>query len=113
MTKMIYIELSFNVDQPEITGSSRLKVTAENVKTFKCDFAKKNGQFIYMLLQCITAWSLGNSQLIPSTKVLPEWPGNSPDHNLIGNFWSQMKNMQQREHTTSIEGQKRIALMVW
>ena len=41
MTKMIYIELSFNVDQPEITGSSHLKVTAENVKTFKCDFAKK------------------------------------------------------------------------
>ena len=38
---MIYIELSFNVDQPEITGSRRLKVTAENVKTFKCDFAKK------------------------------------------------------------------------
>ena len=76
-------------------------------------FCKKNGQFIYMLLQCITAWSLGNSQLIPSTKVLPEWPGNSPDHNLIGNFWSQMKNMQRREHATSIEGLKRIALKVW
>ena len=41
MTKMIYIKLSFNVDQPEITGSSRLKVTVENVNTFKCDFAKK------------------------------------------------------------------------
>ena len=41
MTKMIYIELSFNVDQPEITGSSRLKVTAENVKTFICNFEKK------------------------------------------------------------------------
>ena len=38
---MIYIKLSFNVDQPEITALSRLKVTAENVKTFKCDFAKK------------------------------------------------------------------------
>ena len=32
---MIYIELSFNVDQPEITGSSCLKDTAEIVKTFK------------------------------------------------------------------------------
>ena len=113
MTKMIYIELSFNVDQPEITGSSRLKVTAENVQTFKCDFAKKNGQFIYMLLQCIAAWSLGTSQPIPSTKLLPDWPGNLPDLNLIGNFWSQIKNMQRREHDTSIEGQKRIALMVW
>ena len=113
MTKMICIELSFNVDQPEITGSSRLKVTAENEKTFKCDFAKKNGQFIYMLLRCIAAWSLGTSQPIPSAKLLPDWPGNLLDLNLIGNFWSQMKNMQRREHATSIEGQKRIALMMW
>ena len=38
---MIFIELSFYVDQPDITGLSHLKVTAENIKTFKCDFAKK------------------------------------------------------------------------
>ena len=38
---MIYIKLSFNVDQPEITVSSRLKAKVENIKTFKCDFAKK------------------------------------------------------------------------
>ena len=69
---MIYIKLSFNVDQPEITALSRLKVTAENVKTFKCDFAEKNGQFIYSLLQCVEAWSLGTSLLIPSTKLLPD-----------------------------------------
>ena len=76
-------------------------------------FCKKNGQFIYMLLQFIAAWSLGTSQPIPSTKLLPDWPGNLPDLNLIGNFWSQMKNMQRQEHATSIEGLKRIALMVW
>ena len=76
-------------------------------------FCKKNGQFINMLLRCIAAWSLGTSLPIPSTKLLPDWPGNSPDFNLIGNFWSQMKNMQRREHATSIEGLKRIALMVW
>ena len=58
---MIYIKLSFNVDQPEITVSSRFKVTVENVKTFKCDFAKKIGQFIYLLLQCMAAWNLGTS----------------------------------------------------
>ena len=76
-------------------------------------FCKKNGQFIYMLLQFIAAWSLGTSQPIPSTILLLDWPGNSPDLNLIGNFWSQIKNMQRREHTTSNEGLKRIALMVW
>ena len=113
MTKMIYIELSFNVDQPEITGSSRLKVTAENVKNLQMRFCKKNSQFIYMLLRCIAAWSLGTSLPILSTKILPNWPGNSPDLNLIRNFWLQMKNMQRREHATSIEGLKRIALMVW
>ena len=76
-------------------------------------FCKKNGQFIYMLLQCIAAWSLGTSQPIPSTKLLPDWLGSLLDLNLIGNFWSQMKKMQRREHLTSIEGLKRIALMVW
>ena len=57
---MIYIKLSFNVDQPEITGSSRLKVTAENVKTFKCDFAKKMASsftFYSNVLQ-LGAWGL-------------------------------------------------------
>ena len=72
-------------------------------------FCKKNGQFIYMLLQCIAAWSLGTSQPIPRAKLLPDLL----DLNLIGNFWSQMKNMQRQEHATSIEGLKRIALMVW
>ena len=58
MTKMIHIELSFNVDQPEITGSSRLKVTAENIKTFKYDFAKKTASSFtsYSDVSQLKAW---------------------------------------------------------
>ena len=69
MTKMIYIELSFNVDQPEITGSSRLKVTAENVKTFKCDFAKKMASSFtcYSDVSQLGAWGLHSQFPAPNS----------------------------------------------
>ena len=60
MTKMIYIELSFYVDQPDITGLSHLKVTAENVKTFKCNFAKKMASSFtcYSNVSQLGAWGI-------------------------------------------------------
>ena len=43
-------------------------------------------------------------------KLLPDWPGNSPDLNPIENLWSQMKNKQQDKRETSKDGLKKIAL---
>ena len=67
---MIYIKLSFNVDHPEISGSSRLKVTEENVKTFKYDFVKKMGSS-FMLYSIV--WQLGAEGLCSQFQAL-----NSP-----------------------------------
>ena len=46
-------------------------------------------------------------------KLLPDWPGNSPDLDPIENLWSQMKDMQQDKRETSKDGLKKIALTVW
>ena len=64
---MIYIKLSFNVDHPEISGSSRLKVTEENIKTFKCNFVKK----IASSFMCYSiVWQLGAEGLCSQFQAL-------------------------------------------
>ena len=81
---MIYIKLSFNVDHPEISGSSCLKVTEENVKTFKCDFVKKMAS---SFMRYSIVWQLGAEGLCSQFQALfPDWPGNSPDLNFIENL---------------------------
>ena len=66
---MIYIKLSFNEDQPEITGSSRLKVTADDVKTFKFDFAKKMASSFtcYSDVLQLGAWGLHSQFPAPNS----------------------------------------------
>ena len=45
--------------------------------------------------------------------LLPDWPGNSQDLNLIENVWFQMKNELSDERPTSEEGVKKIVSRVW
>ena len=87
---MIYIELSFNVDQPEITGSSRLKVTAENVKTFKYDFVKKKWPVHLTVTPFYGSLEPRDFRANSKRQTLLDWPGNyrtSIEKKICGPRW--------------------------
>ena len=46
-------------------------------------------------------------------KLLPNWPGSSPDLNPIENVWGVMKRRIEKENPTNLEGIKKIILRVW
>ena len=46
-------------------------------------------------------------------KLYGGWLGNRPDLNPIKSLWSQIKQLQNKEHATLAAGLKRIALNVW
>ena len=46
-------------------------------------------------------------------KLLPDWPGNSPDLNPIENLWSQMKHRLKDEKPTSKAGIQKVCERVW
>ena len=46
-------------------------------------------------------------------KLFSGWLENSPDLNPIESLWSQMKQLQSKEHATLATGLKKIAFRVW
>ena len=46
-------------------------------------------------------------------KLLPNWPGSSPDLNPIKNMWGVMKRHIEKENPMNLEGIKKIILWVW
>ena len=43
-----------------------------------------------------------------AVNLFSSWPGNSPDQNLIESLWYQMKQLQNKEHTISAAGLKKL-----
>ena len=115
---MISRKFSLDLDQAEIASSIRLEVTAKNVKRYPTRKCRKNGQFLFTLL-CSDAgvyflYLQLSSQFFFLLFIMPRAKQLSlTTKGAIVALSQQMKNMQRREHATSIGGLKRIALKVW